>query len=235
MLDSAASDIARRGAALDAGGLRLSYSAAGAVARILDIERLTLPAGAQLAISGPSGSGKTTLLNVLCGVERPDAGMLRWNGTDIAAMGEPARDRWRRDNVGLVFQEFHLLPGLSALGNVLLPARFGGVSPHALRPRALRLLARAGIANPGQEAATLSRGEMQRVAVARAMLKSPPILLADEPTASLDEANAAGIADLLRESASETGATLIVVTHDAALLARFADVLRLDRGRAVAA
>ena len=143
-----------------------------------------------------------------------------WGGQDIAALSEPARDRWRGAHIGLVMQDFHLFPGLSALENVLLPARLARVADRALEARAAALLAEVGLSRPAQRIETLSRGEMQRTAVARALLRAPGVIVADEPTASLDATNAAAIGDLLIRMAARSGATLIVVSHDPALLAR---------------
>lgn len=185
----------------------------------LCIPGLTIPARGQVAISGPSGSGKSTLVNVVTGLERPAAGRVEWSGTDIAPLSEAARDRWRGQNVGLVMQDFHLFPGLSALDNILLPARLAGAADSALVARAHDLLAEVGLNRPGQRIETMSRGEMQRVAVARALLRRPGVIVADEPTASLDAANGAAIGALLTGLATRLGATLIVVTHDPALMA----------------
>jgi putative ABC transport system ATP-binding protein len=177
----------RRGAHLVAENVVVAYPLPrGGPLTVLDIGRLELWPGSQTAICGPSGSGKTTLLHLLCGIERPRAGRVRWNGIDLFALGEAARDRWRRRSVGLVFQQFHLFASLSPLENVLLPARFRAFRIEAaVARRARALLDRVGVRAAG-ETASLSRGEMQRVALARALLFTPPILLADEPTASLD-------------------------------------------------
>jgi putative ABC transport system ATP-binding protein len=198
---------------------------------VLAIERLELVPGSQTAVCGPSGSGKTTLLHVLCGIERPRAGRACWDGVDLFGLSEAARDRWRRDSVGLVFQQFHLFPSLSPRENVLLPARFRAFRiAAAVARRADALLDRVGVRATG-ETARLSRGEMQRVALARALLFAPPILLADEPTASLDGEAAAQVAELLFSACRETGATLVLVTHDTALAARCPQVMNLSAGR----
>ena len=201
----------------------------GDAGRILDIPALDIPAGSRCGISGASGSGKTTLLHVLAGLLRPSSGRVIWGGTCLSEFSETARDRWRYDNVGLVFQDFQLVPELSAEANVLLPAGFfRQAGSH--RDAARALLVEVGV--PAQRrAALLSRGEQQRVAIARAILRAPSLLLADEPTASLDAANAELVSDLLIRSAR--AATLIVVTHDPALLARMHRVIRLDQGRVV--
>ncbi|MGY2048261.1 ABC transporter ATP-binding protein [Methylobacterium sp. JK268] len=206
----------------------------GLAAPVLAIERLTVAAGARLAVTGASGSGKSTLVNLITGLARPDRGRILWGETDIARLNEAARDRWRAAHVGLVMQDFHLFPGLSALDNVLLPARLSGAADAALRARAGDLLGRVGLSRPGQDVATLSRGEMQRVAVARALLRRPGILVADEPTASLDPEAGAAVATLLVALAEEEGATLIVVSHDERLTERLARRIRLAAGRVVA-
>jgi putative ABC transport system ATP-binding protein len=220
------------GAALAARGIRVAYTMPGGVLlEVLDIVRLDIAAGACVAIQGPSGSGKTSLAHVLAGIERPLAGSVAWDGSDITVLPEAARDRWRHRHVGLVFQQFHLFPTLSALENVLLPARFTHVSlPAALADRARALLGTVGVRLAG-DVRLMSRGEMQRVAVARALLFAPPVLIADEPTASLDAASARGVSDLLLAACAEARTTLIVITHDAALAGRCATVLTLRGGR----
>ncbi len=204
--------------ALQLSGIEMAFP--GLDAPALSIPALSVPAGAQVAVAGPSGSGKSTLVNVITGLERPGRGRVLWGGQDIAALSEPARDRWRGAHIGLVMQDFHLFPGLSALENVLLPARLARVADRALEARAAALLAEVGLSRPAQRIETLSRGEMQRTAVARALLRAPGVIVADEPTASLDATNAAAIGDLLIRMAARSGATLIVVSHDPALLAR---------------
>lgn len=203
----------------------------GLDAPALDIPRLSLPAGGQLAVIGASGSGKSTLVNAITGLERPGAGVVDWGGTRLEQLSEGARDRWRGAHVGLVMQDFHLFPGLSALENTLLPARLARVADRAMIARAHALLAEVGLARPDQRIETLSRGEMQRVAVARALLRRPAVIVADEPTASLDAAHGAAIGALLVGLAQATGATLIVVTHDPALTALLPRRIRLAQGR----
>ncbi len=198
----------------------------------LALPALTLPAGAQVAVTGPSGCGKTTLLNVLTGLERIRHGTVRWGDTDLAGLSEGQRDRWRAAHVGLVMQDFHLFPGLSAFDNVVLPQRLAHLRLSGeTRAEAHRLLHRVGLTAPHQPVETLSRGQMQRVAVARALVGRPDILVADEPTASLDDAAGASVINLLLDLADEAAATLIVASHDPRLVSRLGTVLRLEGGR----
>jgi putative ABC transport system ATP-binding protein len=201
--------------------IRVTFADAGRRPRVvLDVPELTIAGGAQVAILGPSGSGKTTLLNVLAGIECAQRGTVRWGALDIGAMPPRAADRWRRQTLGFVFQQFHLFPGMSALDNVLLPLRFDRFAvPPAHRERACELLERVGVDTQARFE-RLSRGEMQRAAVARALVKSPAIVLADEPTASLDRDTAAIVADLLCHLCREQHATLVVATHDTVLAER---------------
>ncbi len=217
------------GIALALQGVAVTYP--GLPAPVLAIGNLSIAAGERVAVTGASGSGKTTFLNVVTGLERPGTGSVRWAGTDIARLSEAARDRWRAANVGLVMQDFHLFAGLSAVDNVLLPARLTVGADTALKERAHALLDRVGLSKHAQAVETMSRGEMQRVAVARALLRRPAVIVGDEPTASLDPDSAAAVADLLLELAGEEAATLIVATHDERLIARMPRVLRLVAGR----
>jgi len=203
----------------------------------LAIPMLDLASGEHIAVTGPSGSGKTTLINMLTGLDRVTRGRIIWQGTgfqetDLARLKEGARDRWRAANVGLVMQEFHLFPGLTAVDNVLLPQRLAHLRlAVGLKAEAVRLLARVGIERPDQSIETMSRGQMQRVAVARALIARPGIIVADEPTASLDQEAGAIVAELLVELATEVKANLIVASHDPRVLDRLGRVLRLDAGR----
>lgn len=197
----------------------------------LDIPTLTLAAGTRIALTGPSGSGKTTFINCVTGMERAEAGKILWNDTDLAALSENDRDRWRARNVGLIMQDFHLFPGLSAAANVLLPMRLSGrrLAPDA-QQQALELLTKVGLTHPDQPVETLSRGQMQRVAVARALLGKPGLIVADEPTASLDAEAGIAVAELLFDLSRDAGATLLVATHDPRLMTCFDCVLRLENG-----
>lgn len=198
----------------------------------LRLDRLEIAPGALLGVSGPSGAGKSTLLHLVAGLTTPTEGAITWGTTRLDHLGEGARDRWRRETVGFVFQDFHLVDELSVLDNVLLPARFAAFrAAPQIRARAHALIERVGLADPARRAVRLSRGERQRVAVARALLMAPRLILADEPTASLDAANGHEVASLLVASARESGATLIVAAHDRDLLARMDRVVALRAGR----
>jgi ABC-type lipoprotein export system ATPase subunit len=175
---------------------------------------LTLGRGERLALTGPSGSGKTTLLNCLGGVDRPDAGQIRLLGRELTTLNADGLAEIRRHCLGTVFQFFHLLPTLSVAENVELPLQLQGVPPAERRPRVALLLERVGLSHRAQaRPSQLSGGEMQRTAIARALIHRPTLLLADEPTGNLDSANGARILDLLRELSVETKTALVLVTH----------------------
>ncbi|WP_026416035.1 ABC transporter ATP-binding protein [Actinomadura oligospora] len=178
---------------------------------------LTVAEGEALAVLGPSGSGKSTLLNLVAGLDRPTEGTVTVAGTRVDDLSETALARYRRRKVGMVFQFFNLLDDLTVIDNVLLPAQLSRMSRRAARDRAEELLGKLGVlqharAFPGR----LSGGERQRVAVARALMNRPPLLLADEPTGALDTASAADVRDLLT-GLNADGQTMLLVTHDTAL------------------
>lgn len=215
--------------ALDVSDLQMHF--AGLAAPVLTIERFHLPAGGQLAITGASGSGKSTFVNAITGLENVTQGKISWNGTDITRLSSGRRDAFRARNIGLVMQDFHLFPGLSAFDNVVLPVRLARRLTVEERERALKLLSATGINRVGQKIETLSRGEMQRVAVARALLQRPGVIVADEPTASLDRHAGNEVAELLLRLSLEQGTTLVVVTHDAFLAERLRRRICLASGR----
>lgn len=200
----------------------------------LKIDRLTLEPGARIALVGPSGSGKSTFIHMITGMDRPGTGLVQWGDTQLSSLPEWRRDEWRARNVGLVMQDFHLFPGMSVEANVLLPHRLSrfGLRP-APRQRALELLRRTGIELPDQPVEKLSRGQMQRVAVARALIGNPKIIVADEPTASLDAKSGEAVAELLTGLAADSGATILAATHDERLIRRLDMVLRLENGALV--
>lgn len=193
------------------------------------LPRLSLAPRGLNVLTGPSGSGKSTLLYLLSGLLVPQAGQVVWDGTDLARLPEGARDRWRRRQAGFIFQDFHLLPELSPLRNVLLPAGFARFSARAQRRRAAALLARLGVPDRPR-AALLSRGEQQRTALARAMLPAPSVLFADEPTASLDAVSGDAVTAELRALAA-SGCCVIAASHDPGLIAQADRRLHLEHGQ----
>lgn len=207
----------------------------GAEAPVLDAISLTVAEGETLAVGGPSGSGKSTLLNLMGGLDVPTAGRVRFAGQDLQAMGERGRAEFRRRQVGFVFQRHFLLPQLTVLENVLVPTLAGQANGKPDRvARGLMLLERAGLggkteAMPGE----LSGGERQRVAVVRALINEPRLLLADEPTGSLDADTASGVVDLLLELNREAGVAVVMVTHSPALARRMGLVLEITDGALV--
>ncbi len=204
----------------------------GRVVRTLDIETLIIPAGAKIGIAGASGAGKTTLLDVASGLLVPTDGRVDWGDLHLSHLSRAACDRWRRETVGFVFQDFHLVPELTVLDNILLPVWFGAFrAPSAIRLKALSFIERLNLPAPRRLAGVLSRGEQQRVAIARALMLDAPLIIADEPTASLDAVNGAEIADLLIAEATHRGATLLVATHDKDLLARLDGAVQMDAGQ----
>ncbi|MDO5053060.1 MAG: ABC transporter ATP-binding protein, partial [Pseudoclavibacter sp.] len=224
--------VAERGEpVLRARGLELSFGRSRAL-RGVDAE---LSAGEVLAVTGPSGSGKSTLLHVLAGVLVPDAGSVEHEGRDIARLGEAERSRLRLRSFGFVFQFGQLLPDLSALDNVTIPLLLAGVPRRRALERAGRQLERLGLAeHAGRPPGELSGGQAQRVAVARALVGRPRVLFADEPTGALDSLAAERTLELLGACARESGASVVIVTHDARTAAYADRELVLRDGRVVA-
>ena len=196
---------------------------------ILDIDVLEIPSGSLTVIAGASGSGKSTLLNVIAGVTPISSGTVVAHGQTVSDYSESVRDNWRRLTTGLVFQDFNLISELTPLDNVLLPACFGR-SPAGMRRRALDLMSRFHIPEDRKALKIMSRGEQQRVAVARALLFDPAIILADEPTASLDVESGRFVIDALVEEAAR-GKTVIAASHDPELIAKAQNSIRLNHGR----
>jgi putative ABC transport system ATP-binding protein len=209
-----------------------SLSLMGNAGRVDILHQITLDVtrGETLALIGPSGSGKSSLLMLMGGLEQATSGSVHALGQDLTAMNEDQLARFRRENMGVVFQSFHLIPTMTALENVATPLELAGVKDAF--PRAEAELAAVGLAHRADHyPAQLSGGEQQRVALARAAAPRPRLLLADEPTGNLDATNGAAIIDLLFSLRDRHGATLVMVTHSPELAARCARVVRLRDGR----
>ncbi len=212
--------------------LSRDYESANRRLRVLDDVSFRLKEGEVCAIVGPSGSGKTTLLGLSAGLDDPSEGRVVLSGEDLSVLSEDARARIRNENVGFVFQTFQLIPTLTALENVMVPAELRG--DRKAKDRAKELLGRVGLADrvthyPKQ----LSGGEQQRVAIARAFVNRPSILFADEPTGNLDAETGSTIESLIFELNETAGTTLVIVTHDFELAQRTDRILHLRGGRVV--
>ena len=211
---------------LEIKNLKKSYIAPdGSRRQVVNLPKLRMNPGEQWALEGSSGSGKTTLLHLLAGILKADSGSISLNGANLAAMDEAGRDQLRAEKIGYIFQTFNLLQGYTALENVMMAMSFAHQADEA---KATSLLKRVGLGSrmhdrPGQ----LSTGQQQRVAVARALAKSPALVLADEPTGNLDSENAAGVLALIRRVCHEAGAGLLLVSHDKAVTHSFSKRLRL--------
>ena len=192
---------------------------------------LRVRAGEIIAIVGASGAGKSTLLHILGTLDRPTSGVVMYDGVDVFALAEDERSRFRNRSIGFVFQFHHLLPEFTALENVAMPALIAGSPLGRVRPRALQLLEEVGLAARADERPTkLSGGEQQRVAVARALMNAPRVVLADEPSGNLDSENASILHDLLWDFSSRQGQTFVVVTHNESLARRAHRVIRIADG-----
>jgi putative ABC transport system ATP-binding protein len=200
----------------------------GAIVALKSVD-LAIEPGECVAILGPSGSGKSSIVNLLSGIDRPTGGRVLWNGTPVAS--RRAWARLRRKEIGIVFQEFHLLPTLTARENVEMALMGHGIPAENRRARAETVLERVGLAHRIDNLPhALSGGERQRVAIARAIVNAPRLLLADEPTGNLDSANTEAVADLLFNLQRDTGMTLVLVTHDEHLAARCRRCVRIRDG-----
>jgi putative ABC transport system ATP-binding protein len=203
---------------------------------VLDGTALSVAPGEVVAIVGESGTGKSTLLNLIAGLDVPDAGSVRVGGTDLAVLDDDARTALRRERLGFVFQSFLVLPHLTVLQNVELPLVLAGAAPAERAARAQELLAAVDLgARGGSMPRELSGGEMQRVAVARALVHRPVLVLADEPTGNLDPDTAGVVLDTLLAELRSRGAAGVIVTHSAAAAARADRRLLLEHGRLVSA
>jgi putative ABC transport system ATP-binding protein len=206
---------------------------ASAVHAVNDVS-FELESGSFVTLVGASGSGKSSLLNIIGTLESPDSGRVLIDGVDLYQLDDNARTRFRRERIGFVFQFFHLLPTLTALENVMLPAELAGQRGRDVRDKARALLERVGLTQrTAHKPDELSGGEMQRVAIARALMMDPPLLLADEPTGNLDSKTGWAILDLLRGALDEQR-TLILVTHDPAVAKQGDRVLTMADGKLAA-
>jgi lipoprotein-releasing system ATP-binding protein len=221
---------------VSAAGLSRSFRGPANELRVLRDLDLEVQAGEMLAVVGSSGVGKSTMLHLLGGLDRPDSGTIDIGGERITEMSDSARVAFRNAHVGFVFQFHHLLPEFSAVENVEMPMRIAGAANGLTAERARELQDRDGLADRAdQRPGTLSGGEQQRVAVARALVMRPRLLLADEPTGDLDETTAEALHDLLRRMHLDHGLTSIIATHNPRLAAACDRVLRLERGRLIPA
>lgn len=223
---------ARAPALIELTGIEMSYPVEQSRLTVLRGVDLRIARGESVAVVGPSGSGKTTLLLLLAGLDHPDAGTIEIQGTRLDALSADELADLRRDRLGIVFQSFHLIPSLTAVGNVTLPLEIAGDPEADARARAM--LQRVGLGHrENHYPSQLSGGEQQRVAIARALVHAPRLILADEPTGNLDRNTGIAISNLLFELHDNLGSTLVVVTHDESLAARCDRQLRLDSGSLV--
>lgn len=219
-----------------AAGVARRYTAGDATITALDGVSLHIERGAYIALLGRSGSGKSTLLNILCGIDRPSDGTVLVNGEAVHLLQEPALTLLRRRTFGFIFQFFNLLPTLTVIENILLPGQLvGGSSAQQLKARAMSLLDRMGLAARAEAwPDRLSGGEQQRVAICRALLNDPPILLADEPTGNLDTETGTHVLELLQQLHRDEGKTILLVTHSPEAAARAQRQVMLQDGRLIA-
>lgn len=217
-------------------GVKKTFHRGGFDLNVLDGIDLRVERGAFLALMGPSGSGKTTLLNLIAGIDRPTAGRIMVEGTDIAALSERALTAWRARHIGFIFQLYHLIPVLTALENVELPLTLTHLSRRERREHAVTALKVVGLADRADHAPRqLSGGQEQRVAIARAIVTDPTLIVADEPTGDLDAQSAEEILSLLVRLHKEFRKTIVMVTHDPHAAARAEVIRRLEKGVLTAA
>ncbi len=212
-------------------GVKKTFHRGGFELKVLDGIDMTIGRGAFLALMGPSGSGKTTLLNLIAGIDRPTAGRVAVDGTDITTLSERELTAWRARHVGFVFQLYHLIPVLTALENVELPLTLTPLSRRERREHALAALSVVGLADRADHyPRQLSGGQEQRVAIARAIVTDPTVIVADEPTGDLDAHSAEEILALLGRLHKEFEKTIVMVTHDPHAAARAEVIRRLEKG-----
>ncbi|MBT8300761.1 MAG: ABC transporter ATP-binding protein [Maribacter sp.] len=217
---------------LNVHNLRKTYTSGSKALTVLDDITFDIESGDTFAIVGPSGSGKTTLLGLCAGLDQPDSGTIELCGADLSTLNEDERALLRNNHVGFIFQDFQLLPTLTALENVSVPLELQGAKNA--NTVALELLGKVGLAERSHHyPSQLSGGEQQRVALARAFSNSPSILFADEPTGNLDEETGEKVVQLLFDLNQEAGTTLVIVTHDLDLAKRNQHILRLKGGKII--
>ncbi|MGJ8656056.1 MAG: ABC transporter ATP-binding protein [Akkermansiaceae bacterium] len=219
---------------LETTDLTKTYQSGTSELTVLDAVNIQIPEGSTASIVGPSGSGKTTLLGLCAGLDRASSGTVRLAGSDITDFSEGERAKLRRESIGFIFQNFQLMPNLTAIENVVIPAELQGRGGAETERRAEELLERVGLGSrmrhyPKQ----LSGGEQQRVAIARAFIHEPKVLFADEPTGNLDEESSVLIEDMLFEINKELGTTLVLVTHDNELAMKTEHLIKLKGGKLV--
>jgi putative ABC transport system ATP-binding protein len=212
-------------------GIKKTYWRGSESVTVLDGLSLDVPQGSFEALMGPSGSGKSTLLNLMAGLDKPTAGSVMVGDQDIAKMSESQLARWRASNVGFIFQQFNLIPVLTAAQNVGLPLLLHKMSGSERKKRAMTALRIVGLEDRAEHfPRQLSGGQEQRVAIARAIVSDPNILIADEPTGNLDRESTGAILDLLQKLNKELGKTIVMVTHDPHAAERASVIRRLDKG-----
>jgi putative ABC transport system ATP-binding protein len=218
---------------IELGAVEKTFQLGDQTVHALDGVNLTIRKGEYVAVMGPSGSGKSTLLNVLGLLDKPERGSYKLAGVETTVLDEEQRAKYRRDQIGFVFQSFHLIPRLSAQENIELPLLLEGVPPHERARRAREVMDRLGLGDRANHLSNqLSGGQRQRVAIARAIVMQPSLLLADEPTGNLDSRSGVDVMQLLEEL-NRSGVTLLLVTHDASLGARARRSVRMADGKVV--
>jgi putative ABC transport system ATP-binding protein len=215
--------------------LTKTYGEDGGIRMVLDEVTVDIQTGEFFVLLGVSGSGKSTLLNVVSGVDKPDSGQVTIGATDITALNEHEQALFRRDHIGIVFQFFNLIPTLTVMENITLPLELGGTPRREAERQGLALLERVGLADRAADYPDkLSGGEQQRVAIARALVNEPLLVLADEPTGNLDEGTGESVLALLLELTRDAGKTLVMATHDPAIVPLADRVYRIQDGKLLA-
>lgn len=207
-----------------------TYKMGGKTVEALKDVSLTIGDGEAVVVMGPSGSGKSTLLQLMGALDSASSGTVQFDSQDIKKLSDSKRSKFRRSTIGFVFQQFYLQPFLNALDNVALPMRLNGTKPHDARTRAFELLQKVGLGEKAhRRPSQLSGGEMQRIAIARALANKPKLLLADEPTGNLDRTNADEVVEIFKRLA-DGGTSVVIVTHDEKVGSAFPRVIRLENG-----